>query len=124
MKKLLAITAFLGGIGVILGALGAHALKHQLDSEQLKSFQTGVLYQMIHVLAILAIAGTSFLNEQKKKIIINIFLLGIFLFSGSIYLIYLANIPAKSIWFVTPLGGISFMLGWFLLSYYFIQNKK
>ncbi len=124
MKKLLAITAFLGGIGVILGALGAHALKHQLDSEQLKSFQTGVLYQMIHVLAILAIAGISFLNEQKKKIIINIFLLGIFLFSGSIYLIYLANIPAKSIWFVTPLGGISFMLGWFLLSYYFIKDKK
>ena len=124
MKKLLTITAFLGGIGVILGALGAHALKHQLDSEQLKSFQTGVLYQMIHVLAILAIAGISFLNEQKKKIIINIFLLGIFLFSGSIYLIYLANIPAKSIWFVTPLGGISFMLGWFLLSYYFIKDKK
>jgi len=108
MNKLLAITTFLGGIGVILGALGAHAFKHQLDSEQLKSFQTGVLYQMIHALAILAIAGISFLNEQKKKIIINIFLLGIFLFSSSIYLIYLANIPAKSIWFVTPLGGINF----------------
>jgi len=122
MKKLLILTAILGGIGVILGALGAHALKHQLDAEQLKSFQTGVLYQMFHVLAIFSIAGISLLNEQKKKIIINIFLLGIFLFSGSIYLIYLANIPAKSIWFVTPLGGISFMLGWFLLGYYLIKK--
>jgi len=44
-------------------------------------------------------------------------------FSGSIYLIYLAKVPAKSIWFITPLGGLTFMAGWFLLAYYFFKSK-
>ncbi len=121
MKSLLGLTALLGGLGVILGALGAHALKNVLSAEQLASFKTGVLYQMMHVLAILGVASLSQLDESQKVRVIQLFLAGMVLFSGSIYLLVLTGITTKWIALLTPLGGLLFIAGWFMLAYYLFK---
>ena len=122
MYKNSTIAAVLGMIAVILGAFGAHALKTRLTPEALDSFETAVRYQFFHVLLLLFVnMFTEFSNKEKNRI--SYFLIaGILLFSGSIYLIYLANVPAKAIWFITPLGGILLIVGWSLLTYSFLKK--
>lgn len=116
MKKYLAITALLGAVTIILGAFGAHALKEILSEETLKSFETAVRYQMYHVLLLLFVGTNSLLEEKSKKQLMLVFIFGILLFSGSIYTIALLNVAAKTIWFVTPLGGLVLIFGWILLA--------
>lgn len=123
MFKNLIITCFLGLLAVILGAFGAHALKESLSIEQLQSFETAVRYQMYHVLVLLFVNLFKDFSEKQKRIISYIFFLGIFFFSGSIYLIQLTSITAKSIWFITPLGGLFFVVGWFLMILYFLKGE-
>ncbi|MGG6230268.1 DUF423 domain-containing protein [Tenacibaculum sp. SDUM215027] len=122
MYKNLTIAAVLGVIAVVLGAFGAHALKTKLTPEAIESFQTAVRYQFFHVLLLLFVnMFTEFTNKEKNRI--SYFLIaGILLFSGSIYLIYLVNVPAKAIWFVTPLGGTLLIVGWSLLTYSFLKK--
>jgi uncharacterized membrane protein YgdD (TMEM256/DUF423 family) len=119
MKRNLSITALLGCITIILGAFGAHALQETLSLSELKSFETGVRYQMYHVLVLLFVNTYSGFVLKSKNTISYLFFLGILFFSGSIYAITL-GVNAKSIWFVTPLGGLFFILGWLkmVLSFY------
>lgn len=123
MFKNLIITCFLGLSAVILGAFGAHALKESLSIEQLQSFETAVRYQMYHVLVLLFVNFFKDFSEKQKRIMSYIFFLGILFFSGSIYLIQLTSITAKSIWFITPLGGFFFIVGWFLMILYFFKRE-
>lgn len=122
MYKNLTTAAVLGVVAVILGAFGAHVLKTKLTPEALESFETAVRYQFFHVLLLLFVnMFTQFTNKEKNMI--SYFLIaGILLFSGSIYLIYLANVPAKAIWFITPLGGLLLIVGWSLLTYSFFKK--
>lgn len=100
--------------GVGLGAVGAHALKKRLTVELLQSFQTGVLYQILHALGLFVIAWLCTQTSDPKVNIAGYFMaIGIVFFSGSIYL--LALTPAKWVWPFTPLGGLSFMIAWGLL---------
>ncbi len=124
MRKNLTIISFLGGLTIVLGAFGAHALKEILTIDQLNSFDTGVRYQMYHVLALLFINTYPGFAENKRKQISWLFFIGILMFSGSIYLIQLTTITAKSIWFVTPLGGLLFILGWILMGLNFLKKKS
>lgn len=119
MKRNLTITAVLGFITILLGAFGAHALQETLSLSELKSFETGVRYQMYHVIVLLFVNTYSEFKLKSKNTISYLFFLGILFFSGSIYAITL-GVNAKSIWFVTPLGGLFFMLGWLkmMLSFY------
>ena len=122
MYKNLTTAAVLGMIAVILGAFGAHALKSKLTPEALESFETAVRYQFFHVLLLLFVnMYKEFTNKEKNRISYFI-IAGILLFSGSIYLIYLLKIPAKSIWFITPLGGVLLIVGWALLAYNFVKR--
>ena len=116
MNKYLSITAFLGAIGIVLGAFGAHALKEKLGVEDLKTFETGVRYQMYHVFALLFVNSYSNFSNKTKKLISIFFFIGILLFSGSLYAITAGNISSKSIWFITPLGGLVFIIAWLLLA--------
>ena len=118
-----AIAAFLGMLTIILGAFGAHALKEQLDPESLKSFATGVRYMMYHVLGILLFYCSPMLSQKSKIRISQCFLVGILLFSGSIFVIALDLIPAKAIWFITPLGGVFFIIGWLIAGMSFLKTK-
>lgn len=121
IRKLAGISALLGLITVILGAFGAHSLKEKLDAEALKNFETGTRYMMYHVLAVLLIINSGMIKEKFKLIISGFFLTGILFFSGSIFAISLDLVQAKQIWFITPLGGLFFIVGW-LISAYSIFN--
>jgi uncharacterized membrane protein YgdD (TMEM256/DUF423 family) len=106
-----------GALGVILGAFAAHALKDRLGPQMIAVFETGVRYQMIHALALLAV-GLAMANSGPAGagiIAISgwLFIAGTIVFSGSLYVLTLTGAR----WFgaITPLGGVSFIAGWVLL---------
>ena len=109
----------LGGLSVMLGAFGAHSLKASLTEKSLATFQTGVQYQFMHSLALIqvGIRAMQFSDEHQKKIQRPgwFFAIGILLFSGSLYSLALGG--PRWLGPVTPLGGLSFMIGWFLLAF-------
>lgn len=121
MKKNLVITSLLGALTIILGAFGAHALKETLSIDQLKSFETAVKYQMYHVIVLLIINMYPTFSEKIKNILSYLFFAGILFFSGSIYAITLGVNP-KSIWFITPIGGLFFIIGWLKFAYSFFKK--
>lgn len=124
MFKNLIITCFLGLTAIILGAFGAHALKEILSLEQLNSFETAVRYQMYHVIVLLIVNLFDGFTTKQKNTISILFFIAILLFSGSIYLIQLTQITAKSIWFITPLGGLFFIIGWLLMIVIFAKKMN
>ncbi|MEZ7876651.1 MAG: DUF423 domain-containing protein [Polaribacter sp.] len=125
MFKNFIITCFLGMLGIILGAFGAHALKEVLTSDELISFNTAVRYQMYHVIVLLFVNMYTGFSTKQKNTISWLFFSGIFFFSGSIYAIQLTELTATSIWFITPIGGLFFILGWaFMLTGFLKKNEK
>lgn len=121
MHKTFLITgAALAGLGVLLGAFGAHGLKKLVGPDTVSTFQTGVQYQMYHAFALLVVA---ILYQQFQNNMLHwagvFFVGGIILFSGSLYLMSalkakgLASVPAVGI--LTPIGGLLFITGWILL---------
>ena len=122
MFKNLIITCFFGLSAVVFGAFGAHALKEILTSDQLLSFETAIRYQMYHVIVLLFVNTFEAFSLKQKNIISSLFFAGILFFSGSIYLIQLTSVTAKSIWFVTPLGGVFFIIGWISMIVVFVKK--
>lgn len=127
-KNFLGIAAVLGAITVAIGAFGAHGLQRiTSDPGILHSYQTAVQYQMVHVLGLLAVG---ILFERFADYWLNwtagLFLAGVFLFSGSIYIITYLKIKGMSTsWIgpVTPIGGLLFITGWLTLLLA-VQRKK
>ena len=119
-KKYIAIGAVLGAIAVALGAFGAHGLKKVVSADTVQVFQTGVQYQMYHAIALLL---TGFLYEKCPPRLVKtagiLFLTGIILFSGSLYLITagkaMENITLDKAGMITPVGGLAFIGGWLFL---------
>ena len=119
-KRFLKMGALMGGLTVIFGAFAAHAVKSKVNAETLSVFETGVRYQMYHVFAILLV-GILF-KEFPFKLMIwagNFFVVGIILFSGSLYLLTyfkgMGNDQMNWLGAITPFGGTCFIVGWFLL---------
>ena len=123
MIKNLIITCLLGMFAILLGAFGAHALKDLLTTDQLLSFETAVRYQMYHVIVLLFVNTHKGFSTVQKNRISWLFFFGILFFSGSIYVIQLTKITAKSIWFVTPFGGLLLVIGWGCMLVYFIKKQ-
>ena len=107
------IAGILGFIGVLAGAFGAHALKARLTPELLHAWNTGVQYQLVHALALLAMGLFAKAGTWKVGWIGRFFLAGVILFSGSLYVLSVTGI--KIFGAITPLGGICFLIGWGLL---------
>jgi uncharacterized membrane protein YgdD (TMEM256/DUF423 family) len=105
-RAALAAAAIFGGLGVALGAFGAHGLKAMLGPTELGWWQTAVQYQIWHALALLALA----LSPIRARAAGWLFAAGILLFSGSLYLMALTGIRALGM--VTPVGGLLLILGW------------
>jgi uncharacterized membrane protein YgdD (TMEM256/DUF423 family) len=107
-------SGLLGITGVGAGAFGAHYLRTRLDSRSLESFQTAVHYQMMHAIVLLAV---SLLLQRIASgwfaTGLVFFVVGTFLFSGSIYLLVLRKMVVLGP--VTPVGGLFLMLGWFCI---------
>jgi uncharacterized membrane protein YgdD (TMEM256/DUF423 family) len=113
LRGFLLLAAFFGFTGVALGAFAAHGLRARLSSEYLAVFQTGVNYQLIHALALLAVALLAqHLPGRLAMFAGSLFTLGILLFSGSLYLLTLGGLKLG---IVTPIGGLAFLGGWLCL---------
>jgi uncharacterized membrane protein YgdD (TMEM256/DUF423 family) len=110
-------------LAVILGAFGAHALKARLDESLLKVYHTGVEYHFYHALGLILI-GIIALNIPVNIWLKNagwMMLAGIFLFSGSLYLLSLLNM--RWLGMITPIGGLLFILSWLSLCIFILKTK-
>jgi uncharacterized membrane protein YgdD (TMEM256/DUF423 family) len=120
-RTLLLAGALAGLIGVAFGAFGAHGLRGRLSPEMLAVFETGVRYQMYHALALMLTAVASARSEttgrEPGRAIAAagwLFVAGIVLFSGSLYVLAVTGITVLGA--ITPIGGVAFLLGWACLA--------
>lgn len=126
-KKILITAAIFGLLSVVFGAFGAHSLKDLISIESLQTFETGVRYQMYHAILLLFVGNTGLIQQKTKKIVFYLIVLGIILFSGSIYGLATNNITSfdyKTIGFITPIGGLLLIFSWLLLLINFIKIKS
>ncbi|MBL7977846.1 MAG: DUF423 domain-containing protein [Bacteroidetes Order II. Incertae sedis bacterium] len=114
-KIFLVVGALLAGIAVAAGAFGAHGLKNMVTPERLQVFEIGVRYQMYHALALLLLGWMMRSVQVDLTLVGWLFIAGIALFSGSLYVLVLGNFPRLGM--VTPLGGVAMIAGWVLLAY-------
>lgn len=119
MRLLIFVGAVLMFLSVALGAFGAHGLRGRIAADLLAVFQTGVQYQMIHGLGMI-LAGIWLTNQRLGATgwvsgAGWAFLIGVLLFSGSLYAIAFTGI--RSLGMITPFGGFAFLIGWLMLAY-------
>ncbi len=107
------VAGVLGGLGVGLGAFGAHGLRERLSPAALEIYKTGVLYHLIHAVALLALALAPERAGLGGKVTRGLFALGILIFSGSLYALALTGV--RWLGAVTPIGGVLFIAGWLTL---------
>ena len=120
--------------GVALGAYAAHGLARQLEllgygdqaDQRLAWFETGVRYQLYHALGIMlaALLTVQTTKSTAYRFATAAFLLGIVLFSGSLYVMALAPVEWRKLGAVVPLGGVSFIAGWIALAYGAFRNGE
>ena len=104
------------GIGVALGAFGAHGLRHRLVPDMVIVFEIGVRYQMYHALALLAVALAHGRWPATGVVLAGwLFVAGTVIFSGSLYLLALTG--QRWLGAITPLGGMAFIAGWIALAW-------
>jgi uncharacterized membrane protein YgdD (TMEM256/DUF423 family) len=112
--------AIFGFLAIFLGAFGAHLLQKKLTKEQLQSFETGVKYQMYHAIVLLVLGFQLNTEVTIDKYITYSFIIGVVLFSFSIYGLVISSANNRKLKFlgpITPLGGLFLALGWGLLIY-------
>ncbi|MFZ4105635.1 DUF423 domain-containing protein [Flavobacterium sp.] len=125
-NKIVSTAAFFGMTSIVLGAFGAHGLKQVLTIDQLTTFETGVKYQMYHALFLLFLSLNTHLSDKVKKTILIVTIIGVILFSGSIYLLATDSLNAfnfKVIGFVTPIGGLFLIVAWCIVLVKFLQKR-
>jgi len=111
VKIWLFLAAFFGFLSVALGAFGAHSLKNILDEYGKSVYEKAVLYQMFHSMALFAVGVLQHLFKEISFSPAGFgFLIGILLFSGSLYVLAITDL--KWLGAITPIGGLSFLFGW------------
>ena len=112
----LKLTSVLGASAIALGAFGAHALAEILTETELASYKTGVFYHLVHAVYLLGLIALSKKTNIKWPFYLGF--VGVFLFSGSIYLLALDRVLSINLgflWPLTPLGGLLLIVSWFSL---------
>jgi uncharacterized membrane protein YgdD (TMEM256/DUF423 family) len=127
-KQALTAGAIFAMLAVILGAFGAHALKERLPADMLQVFETGVRYEFYHSFALLAtgILYAAF-PVRDLKLATTFFIIGIALFSGSLYAMALMSMNGMGIGkagVITPIGGLFLIIGWVQLLFGIIRTRK
>lgn len=117
MDRLFFVLGSLGALlGVAAGAFGAHAVRARITPDMLAIFETGVQYQLVHSLALLAVAWAVVRWPGRSTIAAGWLLVaGIVLFSGSLYALALSG--ARSLAWITPFGGLALIAGWSCLAW-------
>ncbi len=117
MNKYIAVGAVAALLAVAIGAFGAHMLEDRLTAHELDIYRTGVQYHMFHALGILLIAALGDRLPSRKAALwaARLLLLGILLFSGSLYVLAVSGVTALGA--ITPLGGVAFIAGWLCLAF-------
>ncbi|MDF0715148.1 DUF423 domain-containing protein [Muricauda sp. 334s03] len=126
-RTILLIGVVMGMLAIILGAFGAHGLEKLVDTEAVATFETGVRYQMYHALLLLFLGVWNGMETKTKRTVFVLVLLGVILFSFSIYLLALNSLTSfdfKIIGFLTPIGGVLMILGWAVLGFKILKTKK
>jgi uncharacterized membrane protein YgdD (TMEM256/DUF423 family) len=114
-----AVFAFLG---IAAGAFGAHGLRSRLDPAMLQVYETAVRYQIIHALALLIVwLAADRVRGREPRVVGWLFVVGIVLFSGSLYAMALTGVRAWGA--VTPFGGLCFLIGWLCLAWAIAGRK-
>ena len=124
MTKIFIVLASLNGfLAVSIGAFAAHALRDRLAQEMLNTFQTGVQYHMYHALALFGVGVLSlhFPNSALIRAAGYLFVLGIILFSGSLYTLSVTGV--RWLGAITPLGGVAFLAAWGSLFWFALSNR-
>jgi len=114
----LRLASLFGFLAVALGALGAHGVKKMVDAEMLHNWQTAALYHLAHAVVLLVIALYSLPAPGEKPripVAFWLFVTGITLFSGSLYVYTLTGVKALPM--ITPFGGVFILLGWLALAF-------
>lgn len=128
MNRTIFTTACVVGlVAVALGAFGAHGLKELVDAKSVASFETGVRYQMYHAFLLFVLGLLPNIGEGTKRTVFYLVVLGVALFSFSIYLLAinsLVDFDFKAIAFITPIGGAFLIAAWSLLAYHLFRNKN
>lgn len=107
---------------IVLGAFGAHALKEQLSEYGQSIYEKAVLYQMFHSLSIFIVTLLNqYFDSVNLTIVIWLFVVGIVLFSGSLYLLAITQI--KWLGAITPIGGVLFIVGWGFLFFKILSTN-
>jgi uncharacterized membrane protein YgdD (TMEM256/DUF423 family) len=114
LRRELMISCLLLMIAVMLGAFGAHALKDSLSERAFTTYQTGITYHFYHGLALILVSLIGDYLKIRIQQVYWCFFMGIILFSGNCYLYALTQ--SKIFALIVPVGGVAFILGWFLLS--------
>lgn len=123
-KNTLFFAAILGATGILLGALGAHALKKVLSPDQLTSYETAVRYQLYHALFLVAVGVLVEIRPHKLLTrAAQLGFAGTLCFSGSIYVLVFTQIGGI-FGLVTPLGGVLLVAAWSFLAIWAFQYKK
>jgi uncharacterized membrane protein YgdD (TMEM256/DUF423 family) len=108
--------ALLGLLGVALGAFGAHGLKAILEAHgSIDTWKTAVLYQLVHAVALLALANSRDSQAGPAAKVALLWIVGVVLFSGSLYWLSLGG--PRLLGPITPAGGVAFLVGWALLAW-------
>lgn len=116
--------AIYGCLAVLFGAFGAHALKKRFTPDQIASFETGVKYQMYHAIVLLVLGTNYPLTSGIGLWMSWCFIIGVFLFSFSIYGLCISSSAGKKIKIlgpITPLGGLFLLMGWILMLAFFLN---
>ncbi|TWT83311.1 hypothetical protein CA13_47760 [Planctomycetes bacterium CA13] len=130
-RQILLLAAVFGALGVLVGAFGAHVLGGFLEDQGLTAetiakredqFDVGVRYHLVHAVTLLALAAIPFGPEALKRKIAWMFVVGLMLFCGSLYLLVLTN--QTKLGMVTPIGGVIWIVAWASLARLVIVSNQ
>ncbi len=115
--------AFLLAMAVVLGAFGAHGLKDRLDAYSMGVWEKAVFYHFVHALGLLIVSflpKTGTFPEHATGWVCGLLLAGILIFSGSLYLLAVTGVRVLGA--ITPVGGLSFIAAWLMLSWFLMRH--
>ncbi len=130
-RRILTYAAIFGSLGITIGAFGAHflpdflvgrGLEPDLVTKRLSQFETGARYHLMHAVALLALASNPYGSPASRRWTARFFAIGIVIFSGSLYVLVLFNIPKLGA--ITPIGGVAWIIGWLMLLWVGYHGRK